>query len=179
MCRIHSAKKASLVIDYYLGNRVFGISDKTVNRDNAAHWFFQLREEFGHFGYDLCTYDLNSPEDSETIVCFDTRRNIGRFKDKFRVLILLEPPAVKPENYSMKMLKSFELVFTWDDSLVDNDRLHKFCFGNKFPELADIERAQSGLRTKFSAMICGNKTSNHSDELYSKRREIIDWYERN
>ena len=169
-------KKASLLVDYHLGNKIFDLDDRRVNRDNSAHWFFQLKEEFANSGYDLCTYDINKPEESEIVVCFDKPSSFHKFGKQLAILILLEPPAVKAKNYIRHNWRAFDLIFTWDDGLVDGEKVFKYQYGNKIPKLDVLAHRQKRTREKFSVMVCGNKFSRHSDELYSKRYEIIKWY---
>lgn len=169
-------KKACLLVDYHLDNKIFDLYDLSVNRDNAAHWFYQLREEFSQLGYDLSTKDIHRPEESEIVVCFDNPKGFRKCPNQLAFLVLLEPPAVKPDNYRRHNWREFDRVFTWDDCLVDGEKLFKFQYGNKIPNPDVLSADQKRARKNFSAMICSNKFSPHVDELYSKRREIINWY---
>ena len=97
--------------------------------------------------------------------------NIPREK---QVLFLLEPPTVIPSQYEQKATKYFRKIFTWQDDLVDNEIYFKFYHPVLRPA---IEREVPFQQKKFFCMIVANKSSDHPDELYSKRRAIIDYFE--
>lgn len=91
-------------------------------------------------------------------------------------LILWEPPAVLPQNYDLNLHSKFKYIFTWNDALVDNKKYIKFYWpqnGNnpKFPDKSFFER-------KLIVNISSNKTSSHSDELYSEREKCIRYFEK-
>ena len=90
------------------------------------------------------------------------------------ILQINEPPSVRPKSYVRKYHEFFGTVLTWNDDYVNNRKYKKFF----------IPQYWNGkmLRTPYSekkdfVMICGNKTSNHKNELYTQRREIIDYFE--
>ena len=59
-------KKASLVVDYHLNNKIFDIDDCAVNRDNYGYSIWLLKERLKAKGYELSTCDINRPSDSES-----------------------------------------------------------------------------------------------------------------
>jgi len=91
------------------------------------------------------------------------------------VLFLFEPPAVRPLNWDPRIHKLFPLIFTWNDSYVDEKKFHKFCLPltGWFPDVPDIPYSHRKLLVNIS----GNKFSSHPRELYTARRETIKYFE--
>lgn len=91
------------------------------------------------------------------------------------VLILLEPPSVLPKNYEKKYHKYFSKIYTFDDDLVDNKKYFKLYY----PELKPMRKDYKSFEEKkLCTLIAGDKSSIHPDELYSKRREVIHFFEK-
>jgi hypothetical protein len=90
-------------------------------------------------------------------------------------LFLNEPPAVLPQNWDPRIHRLFPSIFTWNDDYVDNKRFHKFRWPltGRFPDVPDIPYGDR----KLLANISGNKFSTYPHELYSARRETIEFFE--
>jgi alpha(1,3/1,4) fucosyltransferase len=91
------------------------------------------------------------------------------------ILIAYEPPAVLPEMYSEQTLALFGKVLTWNDSLVDNVKFFKFNYACLYQMTPDVVPFS---QKKFLTQISGNKTSSHPNELYSKRLNVIRYFEK-
>ena len=90
-----------------------------------------------------------------------------------------EPAVVKPlncyEGYE-KLKRVFPYIMTFDDDLVDNDRIFKrtlpYYFQKNFGNISFSDR-------KLLVNISGNKHSNHPQELYSEREKVVSFFEKN
>lgn len=91
-----------------------------------------------------------------------------------RILLIMEPEVVASKSYNRHFHKYFGKVITWNDDLIDEGNYCKIYYPQPKPEKKYY--MDYGKKRKFT-MICGNKQSNHPNELYSKRREIIDYFE--
>ncbi|MFT6909615.1 MAG: hypothetical protein ACJAS1_006338, partial [Oleiphilaceae bacterium] len=91
--------KASLVIDYHLGNKIFNIKDKNVNRDNYAYSIWLLREYLKVKGIILATCDINDPLESHVTLYFDFSENNIAIRNKKSYLFLFECEIIKPANW--------------------------------------------------------------------------------
>lgn len=91
-----------------------------------------------------------------------------------RILQISEPPTVALNSYKMKFHRYFQKVLTWDDDLADGKRYIKYFIPQCMPSKAFCVPFQ---RKKILTMIAGNKVSANKKELYSKRREVIDFFE--
>jgi hypothetical protein len=170
-------KKACIVVGKdYQCNRLFDLSNKILNRDDCLKAFYLLKEKFKDFGYELSTHDINSIDESEIVLYNEMpnpfKHNIIKEKS---YLMIFESELIRPDNWDLNKHNSFKKIFTWHDPLVDQKVYFKFNFPNTI-KFFDIDNTK---RPKLVTLISGNKTCTHSKELYSKRLEIINWFERN
>ncbi len=99
-----------------------------------------------------------------------------------KILICWEPPVVlgSQELYSRQNWDLFDIVFTWDATLCSRDK--KVCkpIVRRFyyPALAPMRKNPIPFaRRRLLTQICGNKKSDHPSELYSKRLDIVRYFE--
>lgn len=91
------------------------------------------------------------------------------------ILFMLEPPNICPDQYRIeKMKKHFDKIYTFDPSLVDNKQIFQFFY----PVLNKPGKKNTPFQErKLVCMIAANKTSSFTNELYSKRKEAISFFE--
>ena len=174
-------------------------------RDGCNEPQICLRNKLHEYGWHLRTADDVSLLNCAWVIFYDAMsvipyagwRGIARkFRAKFRrhplirplyeeciaagmadkmVLILNEPPAVSPENWSPALHDRFKVIFTWNDELVDNRKYFKFFFPQptSFPETPSVPFEKRRLLVNISM----NKKSRHPHELYSKRKKSIEYFE--
>ncbi len=93
----------------------------------------------------------------------------------YNILIMQEPPVVCPQSYEKKYHKYFDRILTWDSRLVDDEKYFLF----HYPQVKPFNKYNVQFKKKkFLTMICGNKISNGEYELYSKREEAINYFEK-
>lgn len=144
-----------------------------LNREMVQSW----KEFKWWLGFDLPRKQALS---EETAYCIfwslgaEVKRcNLNLPKEKL-VLVLWEPPVVEPEGYTKEMLDHFDLVFTWNDDLVDNQKFFKFFW----PDMrAPIKEIPSFEEKKFCTLIASRITSKRPNELYSERIQIARFFE--
>jgi len=92
------------------------------------------------------------------------------------VLITGEPPVVLPANWDPRVHALFSAILTWNDTLVDGRKFHKF----RWPIPAAVPRVGPVPfeKKKLLVNISGNKLSSHPRELYSARRAAVRHFER-
>lgn len=171
-------KKAALVVDAYLeNNRIFEVDNRSINRDDCLHLFYELKLAFQKAGYDLSTSDINPPAESDVVIYNEMPKSLPVGNDcRKSFLLILESFLIRPDNWVVDSHRHFRKIFTWHDGFVDNKKYFKINFSHKFPD--SINKDVTGRR-KLCTLIAGNKKSSHELELYSKRREAIDWFEVN
>jgi len=154
-------------------NSIFDLNSPG-NRDNCFFPYWLLREQFRKKGIILNTPDQNSGQ----IISFEIHLNVQKKSPKFpSYLLLVETPQVSPRN-KLDHKNIYRKVFTWNDSLVDNDKYFKFYLPNvKQP---DFDLGWTG-RSKLCCVISNNKNFNkkYENELYSERIKTIRWFENN
>jgi len=93
-----------------------------------------------------------------------------------RILVLWEPPTIMPNQYSPAVLSQYDTILTYRDDLVDGRKFHKFLWSRLKPMSQNLPPFE---KKKLVCTVVGNKASSGQGELYSKRREIIRFYESN
>ena len=163
-------------------DKLFDINDVRLNRDNNLFPFYYLRKCFRDLGYELKTTRLEVGDFSfKKLIVFGKPKDrkqlymLNKCPKEKKVLILLEPPTVEPEHYDAKYHEGFEKVFIMLDDYVDNKKHFKLFYPQ--PSIQMIDDVVSFDQKKLCTMIFGNKSSTHHLELYSKRREIIRFFE--
>lgn len=174
-------KTCSLVSSYHKKDKIFELNDKNVNRDNCIYFYYLLRQKFLMLDIDTHTDDMYPDGKADIIIQFDIHSVPVRFNyAEVKYLVLLEPDVVCTLNYKVDYHSSYDKVFTWDDKIVDNIKYFKINFSHLFPRIEEFEEnLERFSNRKLLVMISGNKTAKAKGELYSKRREVIKWYEKN
>ena len=90
-------------------------------------------------------------------------------------LLAWESGIINPRNSNRVFHDHFRAVFTYDDTLIDNKKYFKVAYSFVFPE----KIPKKYLEKKLCCLIVGNKASTHTLELYSRRLEVINWFEDN
>lgn len=170
-------KKISFYTSFNLSNKIFDITDDVVNRDNFAYSYFKLRHEFYTNDLDLSTMDINSIEESESVIFNDAPDDfIILDTKKKKYLLAMESKLIKPDNFNYKLHEKFDKIFTWNDELVDGIKYIKINFSHLFP--SEIDKINF-YNKKLCTLISGNKKVKHPLELYSSRVEAVRWFEKN
>lgn len=91
-----------------------------------------------------------------------------------RLLLICEPASVAPQSHDKRLHQYFDRILTWNDDLVDHEMYFKF-FIPQYWDHTILTRPYAEKR-KYVIM-ASNKRSNHPNELYSKRRAVIDYFE--
>jgi alpha(1,3/1,4) fucosyltransferase len=113
---------------------------------------------------------LDYPDSSNSMVQSMFRAQIPKY------LVVFESPLVRQLPPKDELLSKFDRIFTYDDSLVDEDRILKINYSFKFPKLIVPQTRNS---KKLLTLIAGNKKDRSFNELYSKRLEAINWFDKN
>lgn len=139
-----------------------------------------LKKELNERNIDVFSYDPNIKKQIDTIVFLDYAewafREIKYVECKYKVLLLIESIAVCPKHYEKAVTDKFDLVFSWNDDIVDNKRIIKYnvpVIGDLVKDLGDFEERKEFI------LINANKYSFYDTEQYSFRREIINFFEDN
>ncbi|MCJ8347966.1 glycosyltransferase family 10 [Moritella sp.] len=173
--------KASLVVDYYLQNKMFDLDNEYINRDDCLYSSWLLKKKLNEINVDLSTCDINDPSRSKFAIYFDLPVKGVKITSDFSYLFLFESAVIKSFSWELKQHEQFTKIFTWNDDLVDNKKYFKMNFSHKFPDNINIYK--TGILPFEDKTLCtlisGNKVVNHKMELYSKRVKTIRWFEKN
>lgn len=91
-------------------------------------------------------------------------------------LLIFESRLINKKNWELRNHNIFEKIFTWCDDLVDNKKYFKINFSQRSHGNDDFVKYEE---KKLVTLIASNKLEKSPGELYSKRIEIIRWFEKN
>lgn len=175
------------VIPFYPAqmNNLFFSPEKMKLRDNILMPFMAIKEKFEKSGYVVGTADIVTVEDADVVIFFDLNLKYiikSYFNNKLSksIYISFEPPVVyqlHQPTLLKKMSRIFNKMLTWQDDLVDNQRIFKFFF--PMPPQTHVSETVPFNQKKLLTTIIGYKISNQKNELYSKRIEAIRFFEKN
>lgn len=167
------------------GDDIFCIESRA-NRDDCLEPYRKLRSSLRKVGVALHTADVS--ESTPLEADFDLYIQAEQIRDRARrnYFISLEPPVISPESSDPNYLSQFDLVFTWNKKLLNNEALKNRMIEVRMPNTPPPEFFEQrppswGDRPLELCMINSNKAApSHSDqELYSARIAIIRWLEKN
>ena len=167
----------------YNNDEMFNLESR-LNRDNCLVPFHELKTEVERGGAWCHTHDacLKQGIEPDVILFLDipaapisSLPGIAA-SSAAKWLFLMEPETIIPRNWDMKLHAQFDKIFTWNDDLVDNSRYFKFNYPVVFAPRIEVDTTK---KEKLCTLIAGNHRSSHPQELYSKRIEVIRWFEQN
>jgi alpha(1,3/1,4) fucosyltransferase len=166
----------------YHNEKLFDMSDVLYNRDDCMRPFYVLREVLRAQGYDLktTTFETLPKQLKKLIVCdfpFDDRLSLlKQYSKDDIILLILEPPTVVSHYYNKEAHAYFGKIFTMLDDLVDNKKYFKLHYPQ--PSLTRVQPLDFDKK-KLCTLIAGNNKVQHPLELYSERRNWINYCEKN
>jgi len=154
-----------------------------LNRDDCLAPFRLLKQSLEEQGHACHTYDVFAfaGEKPSDILFLDIPANIEKLSVELSAsrlhLLIQECEVVVPRNWQLKLHDYFHSVFTWSPALYLQGG--KYCRAH-FSQVLTFEPGTVPFESKkLCTLICANKRSAHPLELYSRRRQVIDWFEDN
>ncbi len=161
----------------FKNNQAFNVSDPFLNQDSRIEHMKLLKDEYNSKGFDISTQDINNPKES----CFQIHTEIPKTKVKSKnaYLILLESPVVIRRNWDIRRHEEFKKIFTYNTDLLKlNTKNNKKYIKISWPVHLEIpDFISTKEREKDFILVSGNKYSLHPKELFSERKNIIDFFE--
>lgn len=158
---------------------LFEENDPFFNGDDQRQPTCQLKRVLEKNGF--IVKQANSLKNLEDVHCiiafdvpFDQLEDLKAYPIEKRFLFLWEPPSVTPGNYEKFYHSYFSRIYTWHDGFVDNKMYHKFFYPVMNPIINDLIPFEN---RRFATLIAANKGSHHPDELYTARRNAIEFFE--
>lgn len=154
---------------------------------NLLFPYIYLRESLAELGIDLATKDINHPEDSFLLFCLDDPHTLVTEKGAGQIwcLIINDPPVYAPQSWDRSYHDRFDFVFTYDETLVDNEKYHYFPIAQdtEFFSIADTvteqEFKERRLATFVSNAIDKFPDPHNPGTTLHRRYNTIKWYGRN
>jgi hypothetical protein len=157
------------------GNLIFDKNQKEV-LVGSFDKYHRLYDYFKIKGYELATDDVNKPEDSDIVLYFDMPNVLPR-KNTIQksYLLAIESSIIRTENFDTNMHQNFNKIFTWNDVFIDNKKYIKLNYSFSLP--SKIYKKIN--REYLCCLIVSHKNSNYKNELYSERKQLVRWFEKN
>lgn len=169
-------KKVSFVIEKTYHNNLVFNKDNNLNTVGNLEKYYSLYDEFKNNGYKIATNDINTIAKSDIVLYFDMPKILPKKQDMDKsYLLAMESSIIKPENFDLGKHKYFKKIFTWNDNLVDGKKYIKINYAFNLPN----KIYKNIKRDKLCCLIVSNKSSNFENELYSERKKLIRWFEKN
>lgn len=168
----------------YNQNRMFLDASSPIG-DDLMYPFVHLGAYLQSRGHSFSTIDMEPLEQYDAIVFFDYPTKFNKYFRKLlkmknpppMYLVLCEPQVIRPDNWIIKNHKYFRKIFTSNFSFIDNKKYVRLNLACKIER--NIKYFENINKRKFCTLISSNKYSNGPQELYTKRREAIQWFEQN
>jgi hypothetical protein len=172
-------KIAFVVPSFFAAGRIFAEDDPLANRDDCLRPFIELQRALEQHGVTLATADQLPVETADAVLCLnmpgaaDPMWAVATQRQLPVHVIALESEYIDTRNADVTLLSRCTTVFTSRDDVID---------GVKFLPVRFAQTLRPPLRApwsrrKFACMVSGNKASSHPDELYSRRLDVIRWYD--
>ncbi|WP_022823988.1 glycosyltransferase family 10 domain-containing protein [Hymenobacter norwichensis] len=170
-----------------LQNGIF-FNESFYGMKNNAFMFSELRKQLAQHNIDLATQDINLPENSELIISLDNSipfQNSDWHKDRKTYLVLSEPATYYPYNWSPANHKVFDKIFTYDYSIVDNERYFHYYFAIDLEEnkLYRPVTKDEFEKRKLCVLMAGSfgvvKPPHNSSSLLHERYLTLKWLAKN
>ena len=124
---------------------------------NMLYSFVELRRSLAKMGIDLATRDINRPEDSFVLFCFDNPHLVNADKKVGQIwcLIINDPPIYCPESWDRRLHDRFDFVFTFDETLVDNDKYfyYPFAIDTEYFSIPEMITEQQFSKRRLAAFV--------------------------
>ena len=150
-----------------------------------AYMFIELRRVLAAQGIALATQDIHDPAEAVFVLAFDSTLPFqARPKPAGQpwYLLLSEPATYHPHNYRPENQRVFDRIFTYDYTLVDNERYFLYRFPidfESYPPFApatEAEFAGRKLCTLVAASFGISKPRPGSGSLLHERYEVLKWF---
>ena len=144
--------------------------------------YFLLAESLILEGFEVHTLDVykNSLKEPDICIFLDIPPNSIHTiinKDYTKAIVLLrEANMVYKGNYNIKRHLEFDYILTWKQNLLDFKK-YFFLPSTKFDIEKKVEVVDFFSR-KLCVLINSNLKSKIKGELYSERKQVIDWFEK-
>ena len=159
----------SFVVDKaFQNNKLF---EKEFNDLDFTFWNY-LKNSFNSLSVNINTHDIFDPNQADIIIYSDYKKIINK-KDKLHVLIALESIAVIPAIYKKNYYNKFDIIFSWQDKIIDNKKIFPINFSQ---DLKPKKYKSFSQRPYLICNISSNKFSNHKNELYSERIKVFEFF---
>ena len=169
-----SLKKALLFARAPYNTDIVFDPNSRYNSDGLLDSIILTKRKFLDHGIDLVAGDNLKEGNFEFYLFTEIPKNsIDLVNQSKSYLMLMETELIIPWNWNTESHKKFKKIFTWNDELIDNKRYYKYNNGRS----GTTDWVSFKERKKLCTLISGNKDVRHPLELYSLRKDFIEYFE--
>lgn len=169
--------KNAYIID--LPNSIDTCFHERVNNDLRC-WYdaFLMKQALEKSGFNVQFISSTTKiTDPDVLIWFDTSHidlyDMPQFSQVIKVMMTRETSMIIPSNFDEHLLQYFDIVGTWHDDYVDNQKYFKIYYPVALPM---IDSVVSFAQKKLCTLIAGYKK--FTPQLYEERQKAIDFFER-
>lgn len=138
----------------------------------------EMEQTFKKQGYKVKEVrSLANLKDVAFIITYDVPRSqinlLLEYPKEKRVLVMWEPPVIKPYNYDTRYHNLFGKILTFNPTLVDNTKYFQCYYTVRKPMIAQTVPFED---RKFAILINTNKSYNHPSEIFSERAKTVAYF---
>jgi len=157
------------------GNLIFN-KNQTKLLVGSFDKYHRLYDYFKKKGFELASDDVNKPEDSNIVLYFDMPKVLPQKNEVQKsYLLAIESSIIRADNFDKNKHQNFNKIFTWNDTFIDNKKYIKLNYSFRLPN----EIYKNINREYLCCLIVSHKNSSYRKELYSERKQLIRWFEKN
>lgn len=153
-----------------MSNKIFD-PNSFYNKDGFYDGIIELKLKLKNLGIELSTQDINKESESDFVIYNDFIPK--KLINNNSYLLLFESKLIKPENWDLNSHEKFKKIFTWNDDLIENKKYIKINFSRDLKLIT-----KKGVKSKHLTQISSNIIYRGQHELYSERKKIIEWHEK-
>lgn len=144
--------------------------------------YVKLAKNLEDLGFKVHTLDVYVSENIDPEICIfldippDNISQIINTSKTISIVMLREADMILKRNYDQNRHDEFDFILTWKSKLIDNKKY--FFFPSTKFNISNKVNVDDYLNRKLCSLINSNIKSSIYGELYSKRLEIIKWFEK-
>lgn len=172
-----------MTIAFYANNEKNVKNDSFILNNPDDSPYVLLVRELEKIGFECHTLDVFNKQNKTPDICLfldipkSSINKIINPKQTKSIALLREAEMISPRNYDIKRHKTFDKLLTWKENIVDEKKY--FYLPSAKVKLEKRTDQKNLFHRKHLCLINRNLKSNYEGELYSLRRQIVYWYERN
>ena len=170
-------------IAFFAHNEKNVLNDSFIHNNPTNSPYVILVKKLKELNYIIHTLDVFKIQKKDPSLCIFLDippipiNNLINLNVTKSIVLLREAEMICPRNYSFEAQSQFDFIMTWKKDLIDNQVF--FHLPSTKLNLKEQFFPKGQLKDKLICLVNRNLSSNQNGELYSERKKVINWYEKN